>query len=428
MSPHRLKHALRRRVIRLVKAVLLRYVRAEPRDADREGAERRVTFLLSSAWGMGGTIRAVLNMGGSLVRAGWDVEILTPYRRREEPFFGPFPPGLKVIALDDQRTSRPAGGLRGAVARRLRRRPSLLFPRVDRLHRAHTLLTDVQLVRHLRRRCGILVGTRPGYNLLITRLALPGCRIVGFDHMNLASYRPRIRRALARSYPRLDALVLLTEKDRDAYAELLGDRQRLDVIPNAVTPLGGRPADPAHKVAVAAGRFGRKGQKGFDLLLDAWAPIAKRHPDWRLRIFGGGPGRTALRKQRATLGLDAVVEMPGATDDMGAAMGTGSLFVLSSRLEGFPLILLEAMSKGLACVAFDCPTGPADIIDDRRNGLLVPAEDADALSQAITEMIEDHELRHRCAAAGPASAAAYAREELEPVWERFFADIAAGAR
>jgi glycosyltransferase involved in cell wall biosynthesis len=282
------------------------------------------------------------------------------------------------------------------------------------------------MVRRLRRRCGILVGTRPGYNLIITGLALPGCRTVAFEHMHLSFHKPALRRQIKSAYPRLDALVLLTERDREAYGKFLnGAQQRLAVLPNAVTPLGGPPADLSAKVAVAAGRFGLDGQKGIDLLLEAWVLVAEQHPDWRLVIYGRGRARDALTAQRTALGLDGVVEMPGATDDMGSSMGAGSIFVLSSRFEGFPLILLEAMSKGLACVAFDCPTGPADIVDDGRNGLLVPAEDVEALSRAILRMIEDDDLRRRSAEAGRQTAAAYTLAEIEPRWERFFSEMAA---
>jgi glycosyltransferase involved in cell wall biosynthesis len=425
MTPRRLKLAVRHRLKRLVRAALLRYVRAQPRAADREGAERRVTILLSSAWGMGGTIRAVLNMAGYLAGAGWEVQILTAYRRRDMPFFGTFPPGVVVTPFDDQRPDRAPRGVRGTAYKRLRRVPSVLFSRGDRLHREHSLLTDIRLVRQLRRRCGILVGSRPGYNLIIAQLALPGCRVVGFEHLHLGFHKPRLRRQIARTYPNLDALVLLTEHDREAYDKFLEGRQRLAVIPNAVTPLGGPSADSSLKVAVAAGRFGLNGQKGIDLLLQAWAPIAEHHPDWRVWIYGEGPARGALTEQRAALGLEGIVEMPGATDDMGGAMGRGSIFVLSSRFEGFPLILLEAMSKRLACVAFDCPTGPADIVDDHRNGLLVPAENVDALSRAIMEMIEDQDLRRSCAEAGRQTAAAYTLQEIEPRWERFFSEMAA---
>ena len=96
----------------------------------------------------------------------------------------------------------------------------------------------------------------------------------------------------------------------------------------------------------------------------------------------------------------------GPAEDIGADMAEASVFVLSSRFEGFPLILLEAMSKGMGIVSFDCPTGPADIVDDHRNGLLVPHEDVEGLSRAIREIVEDEELRRRMAAAAIETAAA----------------------
>jgi glycosyltransferase involved in cell wall biosynthesis len=101
--------------------------------------------------------------------------------------------------------------------------------------------------------------------------------------------------------------------------------------------------------------------------------------------------------------------------------------VLSSRFEGFPLVLLEAMEAGMAVVAFDCPTGPADIIEDHRNGLIVPAKDVDALGAALLEMIQDDELRRRCAAGAIESAREYTMDAVGPRWDALLADLR-GAR
>jgi hypothetical protein len=94
---------VKRLVFRLVRAALLRYVRAQPRPQDRAGADRRVTIMLTTAWGMGGTIRANLNLARHLAGAGYDVEIISVGRHRDEPFFGAFPPGVRVVALEDRR-------------------------------------------------------------------------------------------------------------------------------------------------------------------------------------------------------------------------------------------------------------------------------------------------------------------------------------
>jgi glycosyltransferase involved in cell wall biosynthesis len=117
------------------------------------------------------------------------------------------------------------------------------------------------------------------------------------------------------------------------------------------------------------------------------------------------------------------IELAGPAENIGDDMAAASIFVLSSRFEGFPLVLLEAMSKGMAPVAFDCPTGPADIIEDHANGILVPLKDLDALADGIIEMIEDEELRGRCAAAAAETAAAYTMDRIGPHWDELLRSL-----
>jgi glycosyltransferase involved in cell wall biosynthesis len=211
-------------------------------------------------------------------------------------------------------------------------------------------------------------------------------------------------------------VVVLTEHDERAYAALLaGSRVRLARIPNALPALDGGMADPAAQVVVAAGRLST--QKGFDLLLAAWEPVAAARPGWQLRIYGRGHLREALQATVAGHGLGASVSLMGVTHDIGAALAGGSVFVLSSRHEGFGMVLIEAMSKGLAVVSFDCPHGPADIISDGRDGLLVPGGDVDALSAALLRVIDDEALRRRLGAAGVESAQRYDRAEIAGRWE-----------
>ena len=160
--------------------------------------------------------------------------------------------------------------------------------------------------------------------------------------------------------------------------------------------MGGPKADMESKTVLAAGRL--TAQKGFDFLIAAWAEVAPRHPDWRLRICGRGHLEDRLRQQIAEAGLGESISLEGPSDRLEEDMASSSIFVLSSRFEGFPLVLLEAMGKGLGIVAFDCPTGPGDIVDDHENGILVPAQDVAGLAAGINELIEDDALRRRCAA------------------------------
>jgi glycosyltransferase involved in cell wall biosynthesis len=185
--------------------------------------------------------------------------------------------------------------------------------------------------------------------------------------------------------------------------------------------MGAASADLDARTIITAGRFTR--QKGYDLLIPAFGQVAARHPEWRLRIFGGGQERATLEALVDELGLAGAVSLEKPAADLAAEMERASIYVLSSRFEGLPLVLLEAMSKGMAVVSFDCPTGPADVVDDHVNGLLVPPKDVDALAAGMSELIEDAELRRRCAAAAVETAREYTMDHVGPQWEALLRDL-----
>jgi glycosyltransferase involved in cell wall biosynthesis len=367
---------------------------------------------------MGGTIRSVHNLAGYLAKTH-DVEIISLIRRREEPFFE-FPAGVRVTALDDRRPGAAVGRLH-FVRRILKERSSALMHPADLAAAGTSLWTDVMLVRNLRRRSGFLIGTRPGLNLIAADLSPPGLITIGEEQMHLYAHSQPLRKAMKRLYPKLDALAVLTERDLREYDKLLSGQVRLARIPNTAREMPGPKADLGARTVLAAGRLTR--QKGFDLLIEAFGRVAAAHPDWRLRICGGGHLREDLRSQTAEQGLADVVELAGPRD-LPDEMAKASIFVLSSRFEGFPLVLLEAMSKGMAVVSFDCPTGPADVIDDHRNGILVPAGDVEELTNGILELIRDEELRQRCGAAAVETAKSYTIDAVGPRWDALLDSLA----
>jgi glycosyltransferase involved in cell wall biosynthesis len=124
-----------------------------------------------------------------------------------------------------------------------------------------------------------------------------------------------------------------------------------------------------------------------------------------------------LERMIAERGLEDSISLEKPAKNMGKAMSKASIFVLSSRFEGLPLVLLEAMSVGMGVVSFDCPTGPRDVIDDRVNGLLVPRKIA-LLAEALSEMMDDEELRRRCSAGAVETARRYRMEIIGPRWEQ----------
>ncbi|WP_019631459.1 glycosyltransferase family 4 protein [Actinomadura atramentaria] len=394
----------------------LRARRADPPSA------RRVVVLVQHAQGTGGTVRTVLTYAAYLARHH-DVEVVGLVRESARPFF-PFPPGVRVTWLDDR--VEPPRGARGLVRAVLARVPSALVPVGEPSRGRCSLWTDALLVRRLRSLRGcVVIGTRPSLNLAAARFAGADVITVGQEHMNLAAHRPGVRAEILRRYPRLDALVTLTRADLESFRREVPGLARPHRIPNAVPALGGGRADPAARVVLAAGRL--VPQKGFDLLLAAWERVEAAHPDWELRIFGAGRLQRSLTKKVAAHGLTRA-RLMGRTDAIGEEMGKASVYALSSRFEGLPMVLIEAMSKGMAVVAFDCPTGPAEVVADGADGLLVPAEDVAALARALDRAMTDEDLRRRLGERAVETARRYDLDAVGARWDELLDELVRARR
>ena len=375
---------------------------------------RRVRFLIMSASGVGGVIRATFTTAGHLA-SNHDVEVVSVLPGADEPRMA-VPDGLRLHRLVGRTNRRPSP--RNLAAVLLSRAPSRLWHEHDANRKRASLWTDVQLVRWLRSLPDgtVVVSTRPALTMIAGRLAPAGVIVIAQEHQRLARHGEETRNALAAALPNVSVLVTLTESDRAAWEDLLGaGGPPVLAIPNAVpdVPLG--PGDPGAHALIAAGRL--ESQKGFDLLLEAFAAVAAKHPDWILDIFGKGTRRETLEQSVVDLGLRGRARINAPTDRLGERMRDASVYVLSSRYEGFPIVLLEAMAAGLAVVSFDCPTGPNEIVADGTSGLLVPAEDVPALAAALDRIMDDESLRRRLAAAAPSAVLPYSLEKVGRRWD-----------
>ncbi|GIH63624.1 glycosyltransferase family 4 protein [Microbispora siamensis] len=377
----------------------------------------RIRYLLLHAYGMGGTIRTVVNQANAMAALGHEVDIVSVVRRRDEPQFR-LHPDVALTTLVDQRTGVQADSLGRRVWRRLRGKivPYGEFAAGYFTERVEKAVIDyVASVDD-----GVLVTTRPALNLISARRASGNVVRVAQEHMNLGTYPGALREEIVRHYGAFDAIAVLTAGDRREYERALPGT-RIVRIPNAVHAVNQVPSRQEHPVVVAAGRLVR--QKGFDLLLPAFAQVVKEHPEWRLRVFGTGPRKAALRALIREHGLSAHVTLMGRTNRLDDELARASIYALSSRFEGLPMVMIEAMTHALPIVAFDCPTGPRDVLTDGTDGVLVPCEDVDALAAALNRLIADRDLRLRMGAAAAATAREYAPENVMPQWENLFTEL-----
>lgn len=259
-----------------------------------------------------------------------------------------------------------------------------------------------------------------------------GSRKIGELHVNRANYRNFeagdtnfIKRLFARYWmhnlvshlKRLDRFVVLTEEDKASWTEL----SNVEVIPDPLAFDIDQVSPLTNKRVIAVGRYVY--QKGFDLLLQAWKKIEQQHPDWELAIYGMGE-RTPYEQLIDKLQIDRNrCHLNGSTPDIKAEYLNSSLFVFSSRFEGFGMVLIEAMACGLPVVSFDCPCGPKDIVRHNEVGLLVPSGNIDSLAEAMHQMMSDNIFRQQMAAAAIINAKRFQLDGIALRWKSLFEEI-----
>jgi glycosyltransferase involved in cell wall biosynthesis len=219
-----------------------------------------------------------------------------------------------------------------------------------------------------------------------------------------------------RTYPRCQTWVVQTEAVA-RFARALAGQRPVVVIPNAVAPPIAAIPPPEQRLTRIVGVGRLSPEKGFDVLVRAFARIAPWFPDWTLQILGTGPQRGQLEDLADSLGVRDNVRWAGWVEEPESALLESGVFVLPSRYEGFPNALLEAMACGLPCIASACDSGPAEIIRDGVDGLLVPPENVDALADALRQLVSDEDKRARLGRHAVEVTSRFSREAFFARWE-----------
>ena len=299
-----------------------------------------------------------------------------------------------------------------------------LGTKADLSGKARRVAAQIRILR--RERVDALIGFVIGADKTVYAAAIgSGTPLIAAERNDPVIYRDRLSApkrlvywALMRACRRI---VIQLPAYRPGYPLWL--QSRIDVIPNPITPAPQGAADARPHtggIVLAVGRL--HVQKGFDLLLAAYARIAGSFPDWELRVVGDGPERTVLMAQAQKAGIGDRVTFVGERANPGEEMRRADVFAFPSRYEGFPNALAEAMSHGLPCVGYRACTGAAALLDHGQNGRLVePAEDPAAFAAALGELLADAQQRAAYGARARAAAAHYEADRIADLWERTIA-------
>ncbi len=249
--------------------------------------------------------------------------------------------------------------------------------------------------------------------VVITELCHPG-------HESLGSFWNLLRRL---TYPRSNAFIVQTKDIYDWFLARTGLSPV--IIPNPVPkPTATRKAGPLkdRKIVMTAARLTY--QKNLASLAGAFVRLAGKHPDWDLDIYGLGEDQKQLEAIIHDSGLHGRIRLRGWTSELCLRLAEADMFVLSSRFEGMPMALAEAMSMGVPCISTDCPSGPADYITSGENGVLVPVDDTDALAEAMDALMSDAQYRAKLGCKAMDISQRFSSEAVFALWDACLNDVA----
>lgn len=356
----------------------------------------KITFFIGGLAG-GGAERVTCNLASWLAEHNHDVEILT---------------------MSDVEATYP---LSNKV-----KRQSLINKNERHSFVYNAILRLARLCKSLRQnKQDVILVMLPETTILLLQLSwLTKAKIIAAERNNPSSYTSQKQKNLSRLAHKADGWTFQTEEEREWYQGKIGNAKEI-VIPNAINPDFIRPAytGKRRKIIVSAGRM--SAQKNQELLVRAFAAVCKDFPDYQLVIYGEGEKRSTLSVVTEELGIKDKVQLPGYTTNIGEKIKDASLFVLPSDFEGMPNALMEAMALGIPCISTDCDGGGARfLIENEKNGLIVPKGDVDALANAMHRMLSDKMFAELCGKEAHKICERLAPDKVYGQWEEFITEIA----
>jgi glycosyltransferase involved in cell wall biosynthesis len=358
---------------------------------------KRVLFFISKIGNTGGTERVCIAIANELAKRGYEISILSMFGCT--PFFK-VSDSIKLKAVFEKK--RDLKLILPFAIYKIRRKMAALNPDV-------IVNVDSAL-------------------FIYSQVAAIGMGIkkIVWEHFNFKVSQGSVARIWSRRLAAnfCDVVVTLTDRDRAQWLNNLRCKCPVIAITNPSSyPVTQKTVPPKENIVLSVGRL--TFQKGFDLLIETWNLIDKRAGvgDWKLFIVGSGEMEKELQDLIGKYSLEQSIQLLPATPQVDIYYRMASIYCLTSRYEGFPLVLLEAQSFGLPLISFDCETGPAEIIVHGSNGLLAPDKDVTILSELLERQMHDENSRQKMQEAALKESAKYDLAAVAAQWDQFLKSL-----
>ena len=370
----------------------------------------KIVYCIAGTYNSGGMERVLANKANYLARKGYEIVIITTDQRNRCSFFA-FDARISFYDLEVNYEENNGGTFLDKLVH-------YPFKQIKHKRRLTKLLMQLKadiVISMFCNEASFLWKIKDGSRKI---LEVHFCR---YKRLQLErkgvwkladSFRNRMDIRTVRKY---DHFVVLTKED-ERYWE---DVPRITVIPNMLSFSFTEPASLSNKKVIAVGRYDY--QKGFDYLIDAWAIVNKHQPEWVLEIIGGGEWKSRLQKQIDESGLQDCICLNAPTSDIEEEYRQASMLVMSSRYEGFGMVLVEAQSAGLPVISFTCKCGPRDIITDGMDGFLVAEKDVAGLANTMLCLMQDEKMRRSMGMAAMKNSRRFSETAVMGQWEELFA-------
>jgi len=376
----------------------------------------KIFYIYTALLTKGGADRVLTEKANWLSEHGYEVGIITDTQMGRPPIF-PLSPKIKLINLDIDFSKEYGHNflVRTILYYKLMREYKYAMKEVLQKNKPDIVITtmgrDLDFLADIYHD-GIIIGEAHTTKHFLRNFHLLEQK--GFPFKQIAWYW---RRKMDKNARKLNGIVLLTKEDAESWK---GTNQTF-VIPNSLPFEPYKSSELENKQAIAVGRYNNA--KGYEYLVEAWKTVHQKHPDWIINIYGSGEQKEMVKTLIKNNDLQESMLLHEPTDDIMECYLDSSICVVSSRYEGFPMVILESMACGVPVVSFDCPHGPRNIIKNCEDGILVDYLNTQALAENICKLIEDPNLRKTMGEKARNNIRRFSKESVMQQWTNLFIQL-----